>query len=195
MAAPAKQAQLVGELAKGVQEILAPEFAKTGAALAQLTALVNQVIARLEMLDTAAGAAPKRAVRGGAAPAGAAGKKAAAPRAGAKKGVAGSDATKVTNALLFFRYALASDLLDMRDTYATDAACQEAEQDATMSKKDRKKDEAGYYSVLGAFLWKNNLNDEEKSSIRTQFTTWKESSAREDADQQLEEDGEDVVGE
>jgi hypothetical protein len=183
-----KQTQLANEIAGSVHSALSSEFEKLGANNAQLTVLVQQVLARLEMLETTTGVAPKRAVRG-AGPAGAK-KTAGAAAGGSKKTAAGSEVKKVTNALLFFRYALGHDLEDMRETYVTDEVCLEAEKDDSMAKKDRKKDEYGYYSTLGAYLWKNGLTDDDKKTVRAAYGTWKESAAREDGEQQLEEDGE-----
>ena len=184
-----KQTALVESIAQGVHAKQAAEFKAIAEAVAKLTVTCNATLARLETLESAAasgGATAKRAVRSGAAA-----KKGGAAKAGGAKKPTGSDASKVTNALLYFRHAMANDLDDSRATHGTEENLGEAEKDATVSKKDRTKDESGYFSAVGAYLWKTVLTDEQKNEVRAQFTAWKEQAARDDAEPQLEEDAAD----
>ena len=184
-----KQTALVESIALGVHAKQAPEFKALTEGIAKLTVTCNALLARVETLESAVnsgGTTAKRAVRTGAAA-----KKGAAAKAGGAKKPAGSDASKVTNALLYFRHAMANDLDDSRATHGTDENLGEAEKDATVSKKDRAKDETGYFSAVGAYLWKTVLTDEQKDEVRAQFTAWKEQAARDDAEPQLEEDAAD----
>lgn len=179
-----KQAVLVEMLAKGVQDKQASEFARLAEEMAKLTVTCNTILARVEMLDAAApaGAAPKRAIRTGGA------KKDAAAKPGGAKKPAGSDTSRVTNALLYFRYALGNNLEETRETFCSAESLAEAEADPTVAKKDQTKDESGYYSAVGAFLWKKVLTDDQKEEVRSQFLAWKEQITREGAEPQLEEE-------
>jgi len=181
-----KQTALVDSIAAGVHARLAAEFKTQSEAQAKLMVTMGAILGRLEILEAAGGAAaPKRAVRAGAGAA----KKGAAAKAGAAK-KADNDINKVTNTLLYFRYVMAKNLDEARDTYGTEEHLGEAEADATVSKKDRVKDEEGYFSAVGAFLWKTVLSDEQKDEMRTKFNAWKEQAARDDSEPQLEEEAE-----
>lgn len=172
-----KQTALVESIALGVHAKQAPDFKALTEGIAKIMVTSNALLARVETLESAVnsgGTTAKRAVRTGAVRTGA-----AAKAGGAKK---------VTNALLYFRHVMANDLNDWRATYGTEENLGEAEKDATVSKQDRAKDEAGYFSAVGAYLWKTVLTDEQKDEIRTQFTARKEQTDRDDAKPQLEED-------
>jgi len=181
-----KQQALVNSIADGVHAKLAPEIAKLSEQIAKLTVNGNATLARLETLEsavTSGGTTAKRAVRTGAAG------KGKAPAKGGAKGKAGAnDVDKVTNALLYCRYMLANDLDNAQATYGTEENLLEAEKDATVSKRDKDKDPAGYWSAVGAALWKTVLTDEQKEEIRAQFNAWKEGNARDGAEPQLDED-------
>ena len=175
-----KQTQLVDSIAAGVHARLSLEFKALAEQLAKQTVTLNASLARLATLEDAVNSstAAKRAVR----TAGAA-KKAAA---GGKTKKGGDDKSRVTNALLYFRYAMSQDLDDAREEYGTEENLIEAEKDSTVSKRDRVKDDVGFWSAVGAALWKTVLSDEQKETIRGQYTAWKEEAARNDAEPQLE---------
>lgn len=177
-----KQTALVEYISLGVHAKLAPEFKSLAEGLAKLAVALNAALARLTTLEAtidSGGTTAKRAV---------AKKGAAAKAGGAKKPAGRSDDSRVTNGKLYFRHAMANDLDDSRATYGTDENLAEAEKDATVSKTDRSKDEAWYFSVVGAYLWKAVLTDGQKDEVRAQYTAWKEQAARDDAEPQLEED-------
>ena len=81
---------------------------------------------------------------------------------------------------------MSQDLDDAREEYGTEENLIEAEKDSTVSKRDRVKDDVGFWSAVGAALWKTVLSDEQKETIRGQYTAWKEEAARNDAEPQLE---------
>lgn len=182
-----KQQALVNSIADGVHAKMTADIGKLTEQIAKLQVTSNAVLARLETLEStvnSGGTTAKRAVRTGGATKGAAAKKTTA-----KKGAAGDDKSKVTNALLYFRYSMANNLDDSQDTYGTEENLLEADKDATVQKRDKDKDPSGYWSAVGAALWKSVLTDEQKDEIRTLFNAWKEQAARDDADDQLEEEG------
>jgi hypothetical protein len=80
-------------------------------------------------------------------------------------------APKVTNALLCFRFIMANDLGNARETYGTEENLLEAGKDTTVQKrsKDKDTDPAPYWSAVGGALWRSVLSDEEKQRIRTQY--------------------------
>jgi hypothetical protein len=178
-----KQQALVNAIADGVHAKTAPELAKLAEQVARMMVSVNGVLARLEVIESTvtAGGAPKRATRAGGA-------KAGAKKAAAKKGTAGDDKSKVTNALLYYRYSLANDLDDARATYGTDENIAEAEKDGTVQKRDIEKDPHGYWSAVGAALWKSVLSEEDKETIRASYTAWKEQALSDENGDQLNEE-------
>jgi hypothetical protein len=179
-----KQNALAETLTRGVAAGIIPHLTALSEQLAKLAVSQSATLARLTTVETIlgeGGAGAKRAVRTGAA------KPAAAGKAGAAKGAANDPKSKVTNALLYFRYGLANDLGDLRETYATDAALEDANADPAVAKKNADTDPAGYYSAVGAFLWKQLVEDD-KGKIRAQHVAWKEENAREGAEAPLEED-------
>jgi hypothetical protein len=180
-----KQTALVAAIAQGVKAEITPDFAKLATEIAKLSVTQNAVLARLEVLESAVstgGPAAKRTVRTTAAA------KGGAKKTAAKKGAAGDDKSKVTNALLYFRYAMANDLDDSQALFGSEENLDEAEKDATVAKRDKDKEPSGYWSAVGAALWKTVLTDDQKEDIRAQFASWKEQVARDDQDGQLEED-------
>lgn len=181
-----KQAILVGAISDGVKTGLASEFAGLTKELAKLSVSNNAILARIEVLESvlAGGSAAKRTVRTGA-PA-----KGAAKRPAAKKGGSSDDKQKVTNALLYFRYALANDLDDARETWGTEENIAAAEQDALVSKRvgTKETDPSSYWSAVGAALWKT-CTSEQKDETRSKFLAWKESTARDEGDEPLQEEG------
>jgi hypothetical protein len=194
-----KQTVLVEAISTGVHNKLTPELQALATNIAKISVTQNATLARLEVLETALNTgAPtaKRAVRtGGTAGAGtAAAKKSSSTKSGSKK-PAGSDPSKVTNALLYFRYAMANDLCGFRELYATEENIDSIRHDESFIKKEKEKekDESGYYSSVGHALWRITLTDEQKAEIRTQFGLWKEDAAREGAEPQLEEEEEEAA--
>lgn len=180
-----KQNALADALTKGVTAGVLPHITALSEQLAKLSVSQSATLARLATLETMlseGGTGAKRAVRTGAAA-----KPAAAGKGAAAKGAANDPKSKVTNALLYFRYGLANDLGDLRETYATDAALEDANADPAVAKKNADTDPAGYFSAVGAFLWKQ-LPEDDKSKIRAQHVAWKEENAREGAELPLEED-------
>lgn len=176
--AAAKQQLLVNSIANGVAQTLAPEFGKLAELAAKQSITINAVLARLELLEAAVGsgaAAPKRAVRAGPAKAGAA--KAGAAKGGAKKG-AGQDLSKIANALLYFRYILATDNSGARETYGTDENVAAVAGDASVAKQDVERDPEAYWSAVGAAIWKTCLTESQKEEIREAHKTWKADLSR-----------------
>ena len=174
-----KQTALVGAIATGVQNILAADLRTLGEGIAMLKVMIASILARLETLEAAAnsgGTATKRAVRTGAA-----------AKAGAKK-PAGT-LSKNMNAKLYFRYLMQEDLEGVRDIYGTEANLVEAEKnDSAVAKRDRKKDEAGYFSAVGAYIWGHILTKEQQEEFRAKGKAFKEMADRNAAAPQLEED-------
>ena len=181
-----KQGQLTNAIADAVAERLRGELSALSLLASKVLLSTNAALARMETIEAcvnSGGVAAKRNIR--AAP-----KKGGAAKAdNSKKAAAEDDASKVTNALLFLRWALAQDFGGMRATYATEEVLAEAKNDPGVAKKDPTKDERSYYSVIGAYLWKHVFTDAQKEEVRTQFNAWKEQAAREAAEPQLEEDG------
>jgi hypothetical protein len=183
-----KQTALVNAIADGVSAKMTPEFANIADSVAKIQVTVSSCLARLTTLEASVNngtANAKRAPRtgGGKAPAG---KKPAAP-----KGKAGApDASRVTNALLYFRFALQTDLEGYRETYGSQENLEEAEKDQTVAKRDKDKDEAGYWSAVGAAFWKTLLSEDQKLEVKEQYKAWKEQSARDESGDGLEEDEE-----
>jgi hypothetical protein len=179
-AAADKQTALVEAISANVASKLAESFAK-------LTVSVNSILARIETMEAAnaikaggeGGVAAKRAVRTGTVAKG--GKKAG----GAKK--AAGDVTKVTNTLLYMRYGMANDLFGLRELYGTEEILAEAESDPAVSKKNRAQDESGYFGEVGKYIWRK-LSEQQKEEMRVQYVAWKEQTARDEAEPQLEED-------
>jgi len=178
-----KQNQLTNAIAEAVAEKLRGELAALSLMTSKVAVTGNATLARLETLETilSGGVNPKRNVR--AAP-----KKGGATKNDNSKKTEG-DTSKVTNALLFMRWGLATDYAGMRETYVTEETHADAKNDAGVSKKDPVKDESGYYSAIGAYLWKFVFTETQQEEVRTQFSAWKEQAAREAAEPQLEEDG------
>lgn len=179
-----KQAALVDAIATGVKDKMSPEFKALADTLAKLTVTNNASLARLEVVESmlASGTTTaKKAVRTGAA----ASKKGATV---GKKAAAGFEESKVKNTLLYFRHAMANNLDGLRDIYGTEENLAEAESDSSVSKKDRNKDEAGYFSAVGHFLWKATLTDEQKAEVKTLFTTWQAQNKQNEDQPQLDED-------
>lgn len=183
-APPADKANaLITNITAAVRADLDADLKKIAEQLAKVLVSENAILARLEMIETASGsgAAPKRGVRASPAKAGAAGKKATPKKSGDEK-------SRVTNGLLYFRYAMAHDLDDYRATYGTPENVAEAENDPSVQKKDVNKNPEDYWSTVGNVLWKSLLSDDDKDAIRTQYNSWKEQGAREDAEDPLEAD-------
>jgi hypothetical protein len=181
-----KQAALIDAISKGVTAAQAPTLEKVLSQLAQIQVSVNAATARIAVLEDALGSgagAAKRQVRA----AGGAKKPAGKPAGGAKKPA--GDPSKVSNALLFFRYAMGPGNLEgFRDTYATDENVADAKENATVAKQNEAKDPDAFYSAVAHYLWTSKLADDEKEQIRSQFGQWKDESAREAADPPLEEE-------
>lgn len=170
--AESKHNALAEAIAKVCAEKVNPLFAAIQVEL-------GSIRAKLDMMDSVT--PPKRATRTAAKPAGV---KGAGAKAGSK-----SVEEKVTNALLFFRYALKNDLEGFREVYADDNAIETVATADTVSKKDRSKDEGDYFSAVGAALWKT-LSDEKRKEIRTRFEGWKQDQSRENDPAPLEEEEE-----
>lgn len=187
--AQSKQDQLANCIADAVKSKMDPDIKALVAQNAVLTVTLNSVAARLAALEAClpagagagggAGVQGKRQTRTAAGTAGGAKKPAAKP--GDKKGAA-----SVTNALLFFRRAMAENIKGIRDEYATAENLEAADASPAVAKVD-KENEPAYYSAVGAFLWAG-LSDASKNAIRAQFADWKNEQARDDADPPLEEE-------
>jgi hypothetical protein len=184
MAAQDKQKALVDSISEGVQAKLAVEFSKLGDEIAKLQVSLNSCNARLATLEqtvSSGATTAKRAVRAGGAKAGAGAKK---PPGKGKNG--GSDASKVTNSLLYFRHAMAHNLDEYQDIYGVEENLLEADKDPTVGKRDKNKDAIGYWSAVGAALWKNVLSEEQKEEVRSAYNAWKEQSTRDESEDQLD---------
>lgn len=166
-----KHNALAEAIAKICAEKVNPEIAK-------LAVELGAIRSRLDMMESIT--PPKRQPRTSAKPASAKG--------GAKSATKSTEA-KVTNALLFFRYALKNDLEGFRETYADDDAIETVASSDQVVKKDRTKDEADYFSAVGAALWKG-LGDEQRKEVRTRFDAWKQDQSRDNDPAPLEEEEE-----
>ena len=163
MSNDSKHAVLADLISKACADRILPEIAK-------LSIAVGVIQARLDMIESLS-APPKRATRVAAKPAGAKG--------GAAKSSAKSTEEKVTNALLFFRYALKNNLDDFREIYADENTLAEVASVDQVAKKDRVKDEAEFYSAAGAAIWKNLADKEDvRKEIRAKFDAWKQEQTR-----------------
>lgn len=181
-------AQRVADVLRTAQDAKYDELMKE---LIRLSVTCEAIKARLDALDQATGSLgnveTKRAVR--TSQAGAAHGSVAAPgsaRKAASKSQGGD--AKVTNALLYFRHAMANDLGDIRASYGSEENLREAEEkDKAVGKKNKTADPEGYYSAVAAYLWRQRvITDADKESIRAHYNTWKEQSARSAAQPQLE---------
>ena len=172
-----KQADLVESIALGTRNKLAADFKVVVEGIARLEVLVNGVATRVAVLEANSGgaAAPKRAVRAGAAAPG---------KAADKK----ADGSKVANSLLYFRHILAFDLDSARDLYGTPENIAAVEAIDAVSKQNKDKDANAWWSAVGAAMWKLVLSDQQKDTVKTEFATWKEEMARANAAGALGED-------
>lgn len=180
-----KQQALVNSISDGVASKVAPEFAKVSEELAKVMVAVNACNARLAQLESTVGnsaAGSKGVARGGL-------KKPIGGKKPPAKGKSGEpDASKVTNSLLYFRYAMQMNIDDAQDIYGTEENLLEAEKDSAVGKRDKIKDPNGYWSTVGNFLWKAVLSEEQKAEVRTNYTAWKENAERDGGDAPLDED-------
>ena len=163
-------------LATAIAEVC---YAKTAPQLNSILAELVTLRARLEVLETIN--PPKRNTRVSAKPAGA--------KPGGVKGAKKSNEEKVTNALLFFRYALKNDLPGFREAYADENAIVSAtaSKPDVIGKKDRVKDEPEFYSAVGGVIWKDIGPDIQKE-IRTRFDEWRNNLDRANEPAPLEEE-------
>jgi hypothetical protein len=82
---------------------------------------------------------------------------------------------------------MANDLFGLRELYGTEEILAEAESDPAVSKKNRAQDESGYFGEVGKYIWRK-LSEQQKEEMRVQYVAWKEQTARDEAEPQLEED-------
>ena len=173
-------------IADGVHNRQSEEFAELTKQIAQLSVTSNTILARLELLDAASGSvAPKRSVRSASS-------KAAPAKSGAKKTTA-SPVSKITNALLFFRYIMAQDLDGARATYGGEADGYAVIPDEVLANAAVSKhaaDSVEQWSSAGSVIWSSILSVEQKAEIRAQFANWKNSAERDAAEPQLSEETE-----
>jgi hypothetical protein len=172
-----KQAALVDDIKQAVLPPIMESLKSFAEKLVSLSLELAIIQARLESTGPPT-AVPKRPIRTTSS------KKPAT----AKSSKATNSNDKITNALLFFRHGVATNINDMQTTYATTDSLSEADKDPTVVKKNKETDPAGYYSAVGAFIWKTILSEDQKEEVRNQFNSWKEQTARADADPQLEAD-------
>ncbi len=180
MSAASKQDLLANCIADAVKAKLDADLKAISVQNTALLVTINAINARLTTLEngiSAGGTQAKRQTRTAAG-----GAKKPAPAAGDKKGAA-----NVTNALLFFRRAMAENIYDIRSEYATEENMAEADADPSVAKVDKTK-EGLYYSAAGAFLWKTVLTDQQKDEMRNKFKDWQTEQARENAEEPLEEE-------
>lgn len=178
-----KQDQLVASIKDGVVKAIEPTLAELIELNTRNSVTLNAILARLAVIEelVSAGTVPKKAVR--------------STTASVKKGAAKADASKViddkskvTNALLFLRWALKYDYHDSRTNYATPEIMAESESETTVSKYNKDTQEREYYGALGSHIWRKLFSDDQKAEIRTQFNAWKEYNGREEAAPQLEQE-------
>lgn len=175
-----KQDLLVKCIADAVKASIEGDLKAVSLQTTAILVTLNAINARLTTVENSiTGGAPAGGKRQTRAAAGGAKKPAA--KAGGQKGA------NVTNALLFFRKAMADNLYGIRDEFATDENIAEADADASVAKVDKTKEEI-YYSTVGAFLWKTVLTDAQKDEMRTKFNDWKAETTRAEADDPLEEE-------
>lgn len=168
-----KQTQLIASM----HGAFAGDFKKLTDMLSALTVTTNSVLARLEVLEAAtAGGAPaaKRAVRTAAAKGGA-------------KAAAEDPLDKITNTLLYFRYKMATDAA-FRETHAPEEVLAEVADSKTVTSKDITKSPGDYWSAVGGAIWKDVLSEDQKTGLRTEYTTWKDERKRQDAEPPLDEE-------
>jgi hypothetical protein len=173
-----KQAALVDDIKQAVLPPIMESLKSLAEKLVSLSLELAIIQARLESTGPPT-AVPKRTIRTASS---------SKKPATAKSSKATNSNDKITNALLFFRHGVATNINDMQTTYATTDSLSEADKDPTVVKKNKETDPAGYYSAVGAFIWKTILSEDQKEEVRNQFNSWKEQTARADADPQLEAD-------
>jgi hypothetical protein len=161
-----KQEQLVESIAVGVQAKLAPSLKAIAEQTARLEVLLNGVTARLAVVEATVGggAAPKRAVR------------AAAP--GAKPADKKADVSKVANTLLYFRFIMGTDRDGAREIYGTPENVAAVETLDGVAKQSREKDPDAWWSAAANAMWRTQLTEQQKETIKTEFNAWKEERDR-----------------
>jgi len=175
-----KQHALVAEISKTVVTELGPEFAAMAKALAALAVDLKAMHARLAILDAVGTSATgKRPVRTVGAKAGGA----AAP--------VGDGFETCTNALIYMRTICSRNIGNTRERYCTTERMEAASTDEAVMKKNIETDPAGYYSAVGAYIWKSS-SKESKDGIRAEYVAWKEKRTR-DAAAPFHEEEADVV--
>ena len=174
--AESKHAALADAIALTCSLKINPKIAGLEAAVAALSAKLDI----LEQLLAGSSTPAKRTTRA---------TKPASTKGAAKSGNK-TDEEKVTNALLFFRYALKNDHTDFREKYADEDAISTVDTEPAVVKKSaiKDKDPGDYYSTVGASLWKK-MPEEKRAEIRAVYDDWKIQQTRDNDAAPLEEEG------
>ena len=176
--AEAKHAALADAIALACSMKINPQLAALTATVAALEAKVTV----FEQIAAGSVTPAKRTTRA---------TKPASTKGGAAKSGNKTEEEKVTNALLFFRYAMKNDYENFRETYANEDAIATVAGEAAVAKKDaiKEKDPGDYYSTVGAALWKK-MAETDRAGIRALYIAWSQAQTRENDATPLEEEAE-----
>lgn len=183
--AAAKQAALVGSIAKATSAELSSKMDEMLKMLATMSVSLASTEARMQVIEAAStGSGPKRATKATGAKAAAG----AAKKVGAAAKKADDPTSKVINSMLYFRYMWVNDA-EFREewgpTLSEDLGAL-FESEVSITKKAAGTSER--YSAEAQYLWKNVLADEQKKAIKSAYDEWNKATARAAEDGQLEQD-------
>lgn len=102
-------------------------------------------------------------------------------------GGTGSDPSKVTNAMLYFRHLYYYDRENVRSIYITPEKIEELKNNPQANKVSREEDENQYFSNMSGEVWKS-LHDDIRAKFRNQYKNWHEENIRNKANPPLEEE-------
>lgn len=174
-----KHQGLVDAIARGVMAEIKTEIGKLSEQISKLSVTNNSVLTRLATLESLLDPGTKGSTKSAGA-----GKTAA--KKTTAKGPAKDAESRVTNALLYFRYAMARDLENYRESFGTGPLATQAKKEPSVLKYKEEVDGQAYWSAVAAVVWKG-LSEDDKAMIREHHVAWKEGLAR-DADFPLEEE-------
>lgn len=169
-AADERQAQLTVV----IQNAFAPMLAKMEGQLAQCNISINSVISRLDGLEAIIG-------KGGAGAA----KKTTKASGGKKPAKKAGEPPKLTNSLLYFRWACSTDE-ETRNRFLPAETVDALRDHEALKKKDDQKDPEGWWSALANQAWRSHLSDDDKSEVKGLYQAYKENGAG--GEEQLEAD-------
>ena len=161
-------------IATGVAVKLTPALNELKELVTKLTVTVGGIAARVMIIETTISSGkttrPTRTADGKS--------RAGTPVAAGKP--------KLTNAMLFCRYAYGQNLNNIRNTLTPELLAAAAVDPAVM-KKPIEADETAHYTAIGLFVWKSFKSDAEKEHIRTLHREYNEAALRDAAAPQLNE--------